>query len=258
MPAVRGVSHTPVPASLPAGRAFQLPTTMSLAVSAVIAPSRRLRLLLAAFCACLCAASCAVGLVVPDRFAASGAVACALLLAAFAPGWHALRLTRRWPGGSASHAAAVAPHTALQAGANAGSTPAPGNGLCRIPARIFAGFSADSLSRSGAILPTIATVRRIDISGVGQLRVTVQQGVGCVGMPMALLPGATAWPCCMLLRLRAEDGTVHSLVLLPDSVADGGYRALTVAVRALASAASDAGPGAGPGQLASAQALQIL
>lgn len=154
---------------------------MSLAVSAVIAPSRRLRCLLAAFCASLCAAALAVGLLLPERFAFGGAVACAPLFAA----------------------------------------------LCLL--RLF--------------LAPVATVRRIDISGVGQLRLTVQQqlgegaaaaGIPAPGSPMTLLPGATVWPCCILLRLRTEDGATWPLVLLPDMAAAGQYRALAVAMRALA------------------------
>ena len=59
-------------------------------------------------------------------------------------------------------------------------------------------------------------------------------GHAAPGSPMTLLPGATVWPCCILLRLRAEDGAIWPLVLLPDAVAAGQYRAVAVAVRALA------------------------
>jgi len=41
----------------------------------------------------------------------------------------------------------------------------------------------------------------------------------------------------MLLRLRFEDGAVRPLLLLPDSVGPGQYRALAVAVRAVAGGA---------------------
>jgi len=158
---------------------------MSLAVSVIIAPSRRLRCLLAAFCACLCAAALAVGLLLPERFAFGGAVACVPLLA--------------------------------------------------------------TLSLARPLLHAIATVRRIDISGVGQLSLTVQHELGkggaatalaAPGPPMTLLPGATVWPCCILLRLRAEDGAIKPLVLLPDAVSPGQYRAMAVAVRSLANGAA--------------------
>ncbi|WP_137173716.1 protein YgfX [Massilia sp. HP4] len=158
---------------------------MSLAVSVIIAPSRRLRCLLAAFCASLCAAGLAVGLLLPERFAFGGAVACVPLLAA--------------------------------------------------------------LSLLRPLLHAIATVRRIDISGVGQLGLTVQHewrkgraaaAFAASGSPMTLLPGATVWPCCILLRLRAEDGATWPLVLLPDAVPPSQYRALAVAVRALANGAA--------------------
>lgn len=158
---------------------------MSLAVSVIIAPSRRLRCLLAAFCASLCAAALAVGLLLPERFAFGGAVACVPLLV--------------------------------------------------------------TLSLARPLLHAIVTVRRIDISGVGQFGLTVQQEWGkgrtaaafaAPGSPMTLLPGATVWPCCILLRLRAEDGATWPLVLLPDAGTPGQYRALAVAVRALANGAA--------------------
>jgi len=180
---------------------------MSLAVSAVIAPSRRLRWLRAAFCACLCPAALAVGLLLPERFAGGG-------LAASPPLVAALCVARIW-------------------------WPA-----CAILARRLP-------TNSRAILPGIATARRIDISGVGQIRLTVQQGMGTDSAtgalaqgsaPMTLLPGATVWPCCMLLRLRAESGASGPLVLLPDSVGAGQYRALAVAVRALCNGAAMASP----------------
>lgn len=188
---------------------------MSLAVSAVIAPSRRLRCLLAAFCASLCAAALAVGLLLPERFAFGGAVACAPLLAALSLARLLFPAAPGWP---------------------------------RRPRRAAGrGAGARRLIDSTAILHAIATVRRIDISGVGQIRLTVQQELGKgvpaagnaePGSPMTLLPGATVWPCCILLRLRAADGVTWPLVLLPDAVGAGQYRALAVAVRALANDAA--------------------
>jgi toxin CptA len=81
-------------------------------------------------------------------------------------------------------------------------------------------------------------VRRIDISGVGQLRLTVQQGIGTndarAGL-VQLLPGSTVWPGLMLLRLRDEDGVACALMLLPDSVEAGQFRRLSVAIRDVAS-----------------------
>lgn len=81
-------------------------------------------------------------------------------------------------------------------------------------------------------------VRGIDISGLGQLRLTVQQGIGSGATraaPAALLPGSTVWPGLMLLRLRGEDGVVDALALLPDSVGPGQFRRLSVAIRDIAS-----------------------
>jgi toxin CptA len=81
-------------------------------------------------------------------------------------------------------------------------------------------------------------VRRLDISGLGQLRLTVQQGIGASDARVALvrlLPGSTVWPGLMLLRLCGEDGVVCALVLLPDCVEPGQFRRLSVAIRDIAS-----------------------
>jgi toxin CptA len=80
-------------------------------------------------------------------------------------------------------------------------------------------------------------VRRIDISGLGQLRLTVQQGIGAhdARTDLAeLLRGSTVWPGLLLLRLRRADGVVAALALLPDSVEPGQFRRLSVAIRNVA------------------------
>ncbi|QOY93064.1 hypothetical protein IM543_15965 [Massilia sp. UMI-21] len=169
---------------------------MSIAMTVVIAPSRRLRCLLAGFGASLLAAACAAGLPACagvsryGGFAAAPLVAAALLLA----------------------------------------------GLCVLHA---------------ALGP--AMVHRIDISGVGRLRLTVQQGVrtdACEAFPARLLPGSTLWPWLMLLRLETAPGPApdgpcgwfrgcmparrklvcRNVVILPDSVPPAAMRALAVAL----------------------------
>jgi toxin CptA len=80
-------------------------------------------------------------------------------------------------------------------------------------------------------------VRGIDISGLGQLRLTVQQDIGARAVqtaPLRLLPGSTLWPGLLLLRLRGPDGVSWRLVLLPDSVAAGQFRRISVAIRDIA------------------------
>lgn len=90
-----------------------------------------------------------------------------------------------------------------------------------------------------------AKARQLDISGVGQIRLTVYQGMapqiaeqggGADGAPPALqlMAGSTLWPGLLLLRLRRADGGVERLLLLPDSVAAGAFRPLAVALRAIA------------------------
>ncbi|MFS2003447.1 hypothetical protein ACEN9F_07425 [Duganella sp. CT11-25] len=73
--------------------------------------------------------------------------------------------------------------------------------------------------------------RRLDISGVGQVRLTVYQQTGA---PLRLLDGTTLWPGLLLLRLGGADGGGHVLVVLPDSVARPERRALALACRAAA------------------------
>jgi hypothetical protein len=76
----------------------------------------------------------------------------------------------------------------------------------------------------------LASLRRevncshIDISGVGEIRLTVYRKQ----CRARLLNGCTA----LLLHMELEGGQRLWLVLLPDSVAGGGWRQLQAAVRA--------------------------
>jgi len=160
---------------------------MSIALTVVVLPSRRLRLLAGGFGVALLAAALAAGVSASPRSAAGAVVAAALLFA----------------------------------------------GLCLLHA---------ALRR--------ATVHRIDISGVGRIRLTVQQDVrldATDGMPVALLSGSTLWPRLMLLRFGPanEDGVAamgwlarwragRCVVVFPDSVAPDTFRALAVALGAVA------------------------
>jgi hypothetical protein len=148
---------------------------MSIAMTVVIAPSRRLHCLLAGFGAGLIAAAWVVLFSPSLRFAGKPVVAFMLLLA----------------GACLVHAA------------------------CRR-----------------------ATAHRLDISGPGQLRLTVQQGVrGEAGgaRPVAILPHSTLWPQLLVLRCGGVGGggerrLVRSVLVLPDSVAPEAFSALTVAL----------------------------
>ncbi|MGH8853187.1 MAG: hypothetical protein ACREWI_02800 [Telluria sp.] len=156
---------------------------MSIALTAVLAPSRCLRGLLAGFSAALCAGALAVGLAAPKSFAAGPLVAAALLCAALC----------------VAHAAW-----------------------------------------------SCATVHRIDISGSGQLRLTVQQGVRSdarAALPVAILPGSTLWPRLLVLRFGVAGGACRSVAVLPDSVAPEVFRALVVAFGAGAGQGGVSSPG---------------
>jgi hypothetical protein len=147
---------------------------MSIATTAVVAPSRLLRALAALFGACNAAAACAV-LTPADRFRLAPLCAAFFLLAA--------------------------------------------------------AFLLHSAARRNNTL-------RIDISGLGQLRLTVQQDLkgrgadGQNGISAILLSGSTLWPQLMLLRLQSADGAVVVLPVLRDSVTPQQFRALLVALRA--------------------------
>ena len=86
---------------------------------------------------------------------------------------------------------------------------------------------------------------RIDISGVGQIRMTVYQvmrskasgasdDADVQGVPVSLMAGSTLWPGLLLLRLRDADGRVTVLPVWPDSVGAMLFRPLAVACRAIA------------------------
>ena len=74
-------------------------------------------------------------------------------------------------------------------------------------------------------------MRRIDISGPGQIRLTVQQNIDALPAPGALvnlLAGSTLWPGMLVLRL-GSDVSVSTLLVLPDSVPREQFRQLAVA-----------------------------
>ena len=113
---------------------------------------------------------------------------------------------------------------------------------CALPAAPGWPLAACCAVAGGAALRAWArgrgkTTRRLDISGVGELRLTVQLDLCAAparGVPVRLAPGSTLWPQLLLLRLRAEDGALTVLAVLPDSVGPGQFRALAVALRAIA------------------------
>lgn len=105
------------------------------------------------------------------------------------------------------------------------------------------------LALAGLVLGGAALWRpkthRIDISGTGELRVTVQQDVGMArpgrqalgadvagsdAPPLALLPGSVLWPGLMVLRLGGTGGAPSMLPIWRDSVDGDAWRALAVAL----------------------------
>ena len=100
-------------------------------------------------------------------------------------------------------------------------------------------FQALLLAGAGAVLMHAGSRRpkthRIDISGTGEVVLTVQQGLrGPAATAVTLLPGSVVWPPLMLLRLQPDDAgaRVQVLPVWRDSVGPGVWRALTVALLA--------------------------
>lgn len=96
------------------------------------------------------------------------------------------------------------------------------------------------------------TTHQIDVSGLGQIRLTVQQNIGArqappaaaygneggdeggaAGSTVRIMPGTSLWPSALLLLLGDEAGRVTALVVFPSSLAPGQFRALAVAIRAV-------------------------
>jgi toxin CptA len=125
---------------------------------------------------------------------------------------------------------------------------------CAAPSR-FAGAGPISALLAGAgLVLGAAALRRpkthlIDISGTGELRVTVKQNVrmprpvrqaadgdvaGRNDQPLALLPGSVSWPGLIVLRLgvpgAAPGSTVHVVPVWRDSVDGDTWRSLVVAL----------------------------
>jgi toxin CptA len=99
----------------------------------------------------------------------------------------------------------------------------------------FAPFVVLALAVAGAAVLGAALLRpkthRIDISGTGDLRVTVQQGVGLPPEGNAiLLPGSVIWPMLMVLRHAAPGTGPRVLCVWRDSVDAAAWRALAVAL----------------------------
>ena len=85
---------------------------------------------------------------------------------------------------------------------------------------------------------------RIDVTRLGQIRLveTLPDAAAgsvprseAVGEVVQLCQGSTLWPSLMVLRLQAVSGRVTTLILLPDSLSDDAFRALSVACRWIAS-----------------------
>lgn len=168
---------------------------MSIAVSAVIKPSRLLRVALSVYAAASAGAAMALVLGPPGRFHSPWLLAGACLLASLV----------------AARAARAA-----------------------------------------------TTTHGIDISGLGEIRLTVQHSIDATPDPreaLRLLPGSTVWPGLLLLLLAApapagptaggprqwgllqggpRQGAVTVLVILPDSVPPEQFRNIAVSINVIA------------------------
>jgi hypothetical protein len=102
-----------------------------------------------------------------------------------------------------------------------------------------AGFGLRSLRRSRQIW-------QLDISGTGQIRLSrklpdagkdishEEKSSGGSGLLVRLLADSTMWPNFLLLRLCDEEGRMHHVAILPDSLPSESFRAVSVACRWIA------------------------
>jgi len=111
------------------------------------------------------------------------------------------------------------------------------NGCSLAAPRLLGGACcvASALCMLAAVQPL--KMRLIDISKAGALRLTVQQKLPCNGRAVRLLPGSLLWGRVLVLRFGGIDDAavpVQTLMVFPDSTEPESFRALAVAMRALA------------------------
>jgi toxin CptA len=104
-------------------------------------------------------------------------------------------------------------------------------------------FQVAVLAAAGAALMHAGSGRakthQIDISGTGEVALTVQQGLRePIATPPSeagatLLPGSVLWPFLMVLRFRDGAARTHVLPVWRDSVGADTWRLLAVAVLAI-------------------------
>jgi toxin CptA len=85
---------------------------------------------------------------------------------------------------------------------------------------------------------------RIVISNAGVIRLWqegVQHEVDEIDSVYRMLPNSTLWPNLLLLSLRSENAQTLVLPILPDSVSQQEFRALSVALRWIASRGGESG-----------------
>lgn len=119
-----------------------------------------------------------------------------------------------------------------------------GFAACALAVALLTGAHAPILSTCCAAVSSLSLLcalrgtktHRLDISGIGQIRLAVYllSADGTPPAKVALQAGSTCWPWLLLLRLRHEDGALTVLAVLPDSVAPGRFRPLALACRACA------------------------
>ena len=119
-----------------------------------------------------------------------------------------------------------------------------GFAACALGVALLTGADAPILSICCAAASALALLcalrsaktHRLDISGIGQIRLAVYllSADSTTPAKVELQAGSTCWPWLLLLRLRHEGGAVTLLAVLPDSVAPGRFRPLALACRACA------------------------
>lgn len=105
------------------------------------------------------------------------------------------------------------------------------------------GWPAALASAAGGVVLLAASCsngkpRTLDISPVGQFRLTEHDEYGGepvpAALPLRLLPGSTLWPALLVLRLASDEGRSVTVIVQRALPATLVFRELAVACRAIA------------------------
>lgn len=96
--------------------------------------------------------------------------------------------------------------------------------------------AAQALAGTAFLLAAVRRQKphRVDVCGLGRIRLTVQQDLDQPATHAALLGTSTLWPALLMLLLKDATGTTRAVAVLPDALGRDAFRRLAVALRSVA------------------------